>query len=137
MPGVGGPGGDGAVGGNASGGGIYVTSGSISVEQESGVTSNIAEAGDGGAGGAGGKCFLSARLAVNDAQAGNANGGGVYLASGNVLVTENSIVNNDAAQAGNGGNGGAGGLVARVMGWVKMAAVVEMRGVHPGVAFTY
>ena len=99
-------------GGNAYGGGLYSTSGTISVLASS-FKSNQARAGEGGQGGNGGAVSGSATgdagFGGNGGAGGNAAAGAIYLASGTLTVEAGSNVTTNGAIAGNGAVGGKGG----------------------------
>jgi hypothetical protein len=96
-------------GGSARGGGVYVGSGSVLVDDGSSVNSNLVEAGNGGAGGAGGSSFSQGGSGGTGAVGGSASGGGIYIGSGTAIISDDATVNRNSALAGLGGAGGAGG----------------------------
>ncbi len=83
--------GTGDVGGNAQGAGLYVSGGTVKINQCA-ISNNSATGGAGAAGGTGG----------------NGQGGGLYVASGTVAITNTTIGSNKAV-GGNGANGNPGG----------------------------
>jgi hypothetical protein len=126
-----GNGGDGGTGGSVYGGGIYTTSGTITIESNSEVIQNrVTAVGGGGAGGAGGAdsaksslvnpsggggtsssgstLFFVGAHGGNGGAGGNFGGGGIYNANGNVSVVTAAVVSNGITAPG-GGAGGAGG----------------------------
>ncbi|MBA2226883.1 beta strand repeat-containing protein [Thermogemmata fonticola] len=95
---------------NALGGGIYSSAGTVLIHSSQ-ILNNRAVGGAGGNGGAG----YTGSTAGNGGAGGNggsAFGGGIYAASGDVIVRQFSLVLSNAATAGLGGNGGAGGSVS-------------------------
>lgn len=115
--GIGGAGGAGGLGGWARGGGIYVGTGTLTINGSSNVIQNVAYGGfggDGGNGGAGSNPGGSGGGGSGGAggvggNAGAAGGGGIYVASGNITIDGSSHVDANIASAGIGGNGGNGG----------------------------
>ncbi len=118
--GAGGNGGRGGAGGAASGGGVYVAGGSLTLVNAT-LSGNQAIGGPGGAGGTGGTGGFGAatnslglpvgKTAGNGGsggQAGPGNGGGIFLAGGKVILYA-STLNANLAQGGKGGAGGVGG----------------------------
>jgi len=110
---VGGTGGAGGVGNNAKGGGIYLAGGTLSLFSDA-ISGNAALGGVGGAGGAGGGQGTESAPAVtggaggSGGQGGSAAGGGIYAASGTVLL-HNDVFGSNQAIGGAGGKGGTGG----------------------------
>ncbi len=128
---AGGSGGSGADGGGAFGGGLAVSSGTITLI-DSAVSSNTAGGGGGGAGGAGGQGWVGPNgyagktgqgepvngangFAGGDGGAGGpagaggeALGGGLYIVGGSLSVIDMAL-NDNQANAGAGGAGGGGG----------------------------
>ena len=130
--GGGGEGGHGGAGGAAKGGGLYLSAGSVTIDNSSiqadrasggsggvgglggaggdggdggnGGTDRIGDAAYGGAGGAGG----GGAKGGNGGAGGAAEGGGLYLSAGNVTI-DNSSIQADRASGGSGGVGGLGG----------------------------
>ncbi|MGA2497235.1 MAG: choice-of-anchor Q domain-containing protein, partial [Tepidisphaeraceae bacterium] len=118
--GPGGDGGPGTMGGAASAGGVYVAGGSLTLLNTT-LTSNQAIGGSGGLGGRGGTGGLgtgttSLGLPIGKTgghggtggHAGSGNGGGIFVAGGNVVLYAGTL-NANVAQGGHGGNGGTGG----------------------------
>ncbi len=118
-------GGTGAAAGAGSdglGGGIYVATGTVTLDHIQ-LTGNIAQGGNGGNGGNGGKAGAGGAsgpgglggAAGASGAAGNGRGGGLYSVSGdaftitNSLLSGNQAIGGNAGVAGNGGLGGAGG----------------------------
>ncbi|MCB9896013.1 MAG: hypothetical protein H6839_16385 [Planctomycetes bacterium] len=112
----GGNGGNGGNGIQASGGGLYVSSGTISLS-ECCVSGNSATGGAGGTGGQGGD-GSAAGSAVTSSGAGGSGGngggsglgggGGFFLANGSLTIV-NTTVSGNTASSGDGGGGGMGG----------------------------
>lgn len=110
----GGAGGFGGSGGGATGGGI-LNNGALTL-QGSTVSGNTAEGGSGGAGGGGGNGGEDSTFCTSGDGGGGGRGGfggvgkggGVFVASGTLTVT-NSTIDANAASGGPGGNGGRGG----------------------------
>ncbi len=106
----GGAGGAGGRGGSGAGGAIYVAGGVLAVHGGT-LGGDQAVGGAGGAGGAGGRGGSVGEpggSGGNGANAGQAYGGAIYLAHGQVSFSSASI-GSDVAQGGHGGRGGAGG----------------------------
>ncbi len=105
-------GGLGASGASAYGGGIYSTAGTITLNTTT-ISNNEALGGNGGAGGKGGNVTgTAAGSAASGGLGGNggdAFGGGIYMASGNLVMSTSSKLEDNTAVAGVGGAGGAGG----------------------------
>ncbi len=122
---TGGNGGNGGNGGSAAGGGIYLTGGGSLTLVNDTLASNIAQGGAGGAGGHGGNGY-STFFIFHSGNAGNggdgglggsAQGGGIYVALGNLSIYNTAMLYNEAV----GGAGGAGGGGGRG-GWWTYAA---------------
>jgi uncharacterized repeat protein (TIGR01451 family) len=106
-------GGHGGKGGAGSGGGVYVDGGSggggpvavstLTLTNDT-LSSNTATGGKGGNGGSGGRG--PSDVGGNGANGGDAHGGGLYIASGNIVLTNTLI--QDAVTAGTPGAGGSG-----------------------------
>jgi hypothetical protein len=97
-----------AIGGGALGGGLYLD-GTITIEKMV-VNSNVAQGGNGGAGGNGATAPASGSGQGGDGgNGGAADGGGIYLASGTMALTNCDITRNSAV-AGSGGAAGIGVL---------------------------
>jgi hypothetical protein len=100
--------GAGGAGGVASGGGMYVAAGTVTLNNDI-LSSNKAQGGVGGNGGVGG---ITAQFGVNGGAGGAggaggvASGGGMYVAAGTVTLTSDTLSSNQA----NGGGGGGGGV---------------------------
>ncbi len=100
----------------ASGGAIYLASGSLTLLNDT-VTENTARGGQGGDGGTGGGQGTKAAPAVTGGPGGaggaggSAAGGGIYAASGTIVLSDDSFISNQAmgGVGGNGGTGGSGG----------------------------
>jgi hypothetical protein len=113
---VGAKGSAGGTGKNASGGGIYLASGALSLFNDT-FSGNAARGGQGGAGGAGGGQGTKSAAAVTGGQGGaggqggSAAGGGIFAAGGTVLLDHASFKSNLAigGPGGTGGTGGSGG----------------------------
>ncbi len=113
---VGAAGSAGGNGKNAAGGGIYLASGTLSLFGDT-FSGNSARGGAGGAGGAGGGQGTKSAPAVTGGQGGaggqggSAAGGGIYAASGTLLVDHDAFKSNQAVggPGGTGGTGGSGG----------------------------
>ena len=113
----GGNGGSGGTGGHSSGGGLYVSSGTISLS-ECCVSGNSATSGAGGNGGQGGNGTAAGAATGSSVGAGGRGGGGTgsgagvgggfTLASG-ALTIVNCTVSGNTASSGDGGDGGMGG----------------------------
>ncbi len=89
-----GTGGLGGNGGNAEGGGLYISSGAVSFSMtQSSVTNNTA--GPGGDGGTGG-----GSVTTNAGPSGNAFGGGIYAAGGTTTISDSTIGLNTANPGG-------------------------------------
>ena len=101
---IGGLGGAGGAGGNGQGGGIYASSGGITINSAR-IANNFAGGGDGGDGGAGG---IGGGTGGNGGDAGDSHGGGIYVGTGSATLDTASIDNNTAGNSPNGGNAGAG-----------------------------
>lgn len=97
-------GGNGSGGGN--GGGIYQASGSLTINDSEFWENSAGDAGSGGAGAAGAS-GSSGGGGGYGATAGY--GGGIYIYSGTLTVTNVNFTDNRAGSGGNGGDGGAGG----------------------------
>jgi len=112
----------GTQGGTAQGAGIYVAAGSLTISNSS-IAMNTAQAGGGGRGGRGGAGRdgasgtaghptggngRSGRSGGAGGEGGQAQGGGIYVAAGSVLI-QNTTVTGNRVVGGNGGAGGAGG----------------------------
>jgi hypothetical protein len=99
VGGGGGGGSTGGAGGNAFGGGLYVAGGAVNISSTT-IAGNTAE---GGAGGVGALVpVFDGGYTYRDGAGGNALGGAVYVAAGQVAVTGVSL-NNNSAQGGPGG----------------------------------
>jgi hypothetical protein len=121
VGGSGGNGGPGGTGGTASGGGVYVAAGSITLV-DSTIAANLAAGGAGGTGGHGGTGgfgsghtnFLGLGTGKMGGQGGTGgqggagNGGGIHVAGGTVVLYADTLSANHA-QGGKGGAGGTGG----------------------------
>jgi hypothetical protein len=118
--GPGGVGGAGGAGGAASGGGVYVATGTLTLVTGT-LAGNQALGGSGGAGGHGGTGGFGAATGTlglpvgktggaggAGGQAGPGSGGGIYVAGGKVVLFANTTSGN-LAQGGKGGAGGTGG----------------------------
>jgi hypothetical protein len=92
-------------GANASGGGLYVAGGSVTLSNDT-LSGNNAQGGNGGQGG------NAAFGGGSGGSGGDATGGGLYVASGTVTLTNDTLSNNDAQ----GGNGAQGGTAAVIRG---------------------
>jgi hypothetical protein len=84
-------GGDGQVGGNGFGGGLYVDRGASVTVSASDISHNQADGGDGDDGG-------------------NGFGGGLYVAAGATVNVRASDISHNRADGGEGGDGGSDGL---------------------------
>ncbi len=97
-------------GGDGAGGGVYITNGSATLSRDL-LAGNMAEGGDGGTGSSGVRDRITSVTFVKTAgtggSGGNGSGGGLFVSSGSVTLTEDALINN-AAHGGNGGNGGNG-----------------------------
>jgi hypothetical protein len=111
---------NGAAGGNgadAAGGGLYVSNATVTLTSDT-FTGNTARGGSGGNAGNGGDAgapgAIYGAVGVNGGNGGAAgagaagSGGGLYVASGNLTLTNDSLSGNNA-RGGSGGNGGSGG----------------------------
>ena len=116
---AGAPGAEGAVGGhgkNASGGGIYLASGTLSLFNDI-FHGNFARGGKGGQGGTGGGQGTKSAKGVTGGQGGqggnggSAAGGAIYAAGGSVMLADDTFGSNQAVggPGGEGGTGGSGG----------------------------
>jgi hypothetical protein len=104
-----GAGGDGGSGGAASGGGINVGAGTVSIVNST-VSGNLAAGGTAGSGGDGADAWTSGGSADGDGGNGGVGGsgfgGGVLVATGTVTINNSTIANNTSS-ASAGGTGGA------------------------------
>jgi hypothetical protein len=107
--GLGGNGGDAGNGGSGSGGGIFVTSGDVTVDNVSFINNNVASGGVGLAGGAAGNGFSGGGNGGAGGIGGSATGGGILVTTGGVTINHGSSVDDNKASAFSGGNGGAAG----------------------------
>ena len=108
---IGANGGAGGSAGNVGGGGIYVKSGVVTVNHGH-VTENLISAGDGGNGGNGGNAkSFTAGIGGNAGAAASGEGGGVYVATGQVVLEKTGFVSTNEVRGGVGGTGGAGGII--------------------------
>ena len=115
IGGIGGEGGSGGQGGLAMGGAVYLDTGTWTIN-DSILDSNFGVGGDSARGGRGGRGGASPAhgVAENGANggfsemAGRAQGGGIFLAIGDVAINSTSITNN-FAEGGDGQSGGLGG----------------------------
>jgi len=118
--GPGGSGGPGGMGGAGSGGGIYVSSGSLTLVNAT-LAGNLATGGQGGLGGRGGSGGFGAgtltfglpvgKTAGNGGTGGaggSGHGGGILVAGGTVVLSADTL-NANIAAGGQGGKGGPGG----------------------------
>jgi hypothetical protein len=116
----GGSGGSGGAGGAGIGGGIYVSGGSLTLDQTT-LANNEALGGPGGIGGIGGTGGFGAAVTTFGiptpkqggtggvgGAGGAGNGGGIYAAGGTIAVYADTL-NANVAQGGKGGTGGSGG----------------------------
>jgi hypothetical protein len=117
IGGDGGAGGAGGVGGAASGVGIYVNGGAVTLTNDT-LSGNKAQGGTGGGGGNGGAVGNGvnppsyARGPGNpggSGSGGNAKGGGLYLVGGSVTHLTNTLIALDTVTAGSPGPGASGG----------------------------
>ena len=110
-----GPGSDGGIGGTAAGGGIYVAAGTVTVSNGTTLGSNQAVGGRGGQGGHGGEGGTTDYAFVYGAggtggTGGTADGGGLYVASGDVVLGDSSnTISRNTVTAGAGGDAGIAG----------------------------
>jgi hypothetical protein len=108
----GGQGGDGGDGGLASGGGLFLTSASATLTNDS-LESNKAVGGQGGGAGDGELAIVfDATIGGQGGQGGQGGdglGGGIMATINSTLTCTGSTLDYNLAAAGNGGNGGAGG----------------------------
>ena len=121
--GAGNPGIGGATGRNARGGGLYSTSGTITITAST-FTQNHAFGGDGGNGGDGAASGTPGGNGGDGGDGGDGEGGAIYLAAGDLTVAGSSVTSSSAVggaggsgglgggPGGDGGNGGAGGSAA-------------------------
>gem|GEM_PF-2757821 len=93
-------------GASASGGGLYVAGGSLSLINGTVIANNRALAGNGANGGSG----------ADGSTGGFAFGGGVYVASASSVALSDVTISTNFANGGNGGNGGSGGAGGQA-GW--------------------
>jgi hypothetical protein len=119
APGVGGTGGNGGNGGKARGGGFFLASGSLTLNNDT-ISGNLAQGGAGGIGGPGGAGytltsrydpFTAAHTGGAGGKGGNggvATGGAAYIANG-VLNLDGVVFQSNQAAGGAGGAGGHGG----------------------------
>jgi hypothetical protein len=113
----------GVPGRNARGGAIYLASGTLSLLDET-ILQDQARGGMGGQGGQGGGQGTKAAVAVTGGQGGSggdggsAAGGGIYAATGNVILG-NDVFDSNEAIGGPGGSGGAGGSGGKGSGGTK------------------
>ncbi len=112
------PGSNGGNGENGQGGAIYLAQGTLSLSGDV-ITGNVASGGAGGKGGTGGlgRGTKSTQAATGGAggdggTGGSAEGGGVYVAGGRLVVANVHFSGNQAigGAGGAGGSGGSGGL---------------------------
>ena len=108
-------GGSGGNGAEAQGGAIYVASGNLTLNDDT-ISDNVAKGGAGGNGGAGGSgkntktSLAQTGAAGGDGGAGGAAaGGGIYVAGGQLIVSDSTFSQNQAI-GGAGGIGGSGGI---------------------------
>jgi hypothetical protein len=109
----------GGAGGNAFGGGIYVAGGTASLTNVT-LSSNTAEGGYGGSGAMISIIELGFVFVSDGGPGGVGQGGGIYVASGTVTLSSDTLSSNTAQggfggggrPSGNGGNGFGGGLYA-------------------------
>jgi hypothetical protein len=113
---------NGGNGGNASGGGLYVAGGSVTLTGST-LSADTAQGGQGGRGEPTATIGHGGQVPGNGGNGGNASGGGLYVAGGSVTLTSVTL-SADTAQGGqggwgpvhrhggNGGNGFGGGLYA-------------------------
>jgi hypothetical protein len=85
-------------GGNAFGGALYVTGGTVTLNADT-LSSNTARGGKGGSG-----IQMPPGTSGPGGRGGNGFGAGVYVSSGTVALTSNTLLSN-SAQGGQGGNG--------------------------------
>jgi hypothetical protein len=105
-------GGNAGAGGNASGGGVYAAGGIVTIDHHSTITKNDAFAGVGGTGGVGGAATKTAGQGGSGSAGGaggNAEGGGVWINTGSVIVQGSAAVQSNDADGRNAAIGGAGG----------------------------
>ena len=103
------PGADGVNGGEARGGAIYTTSGTVNVTNST-LESNSASGGLGGSGGTGGISFGTVGAGGNGGNGGMALGGGLGVGTTAVAVNITStVVRSNSVTGGNGGSGGSAG----------------------------
>ena len=98
----------GGSGGTASGGGVFVSSGSLSVPVSGAISSNTATGGQGGAGGPGGTSMNTGPQGVGGT-GGLAYGGGVYFTDGNMAAIQSGAVASNTVTGGSGGAGNPAG----------------------------
>ncbi len=101
------PANSGKEGGSAYGGGLYVKSGTVTVDNTT-VSYNNAIGGSGGDGGDGISSYGSSLNGGSGGFGGFAAGGGLYVESGTVSIKNKSVLSNNNAVGGAGGNGGRG-----------------------------
>lgn len=109
-------GGRGGTGQNAKGGAIYLANGTLSLFDDT-FLQNDAAGGAGGIGGQGGGQGTNAAAAVTGGAGGHGGnggsgaGGGLYAASGHVILADDTYSSNQAVggPGGSGGSGGSGG----------------------------
>lgn len=113
-------GGDGGIGGRAYGGGLYVTEGSLTLQNDSSITlkndtlsGNVAQ---GGAGGNGGKGSDSNGSNGGNGGAGGAAAGGGFNAVGGNYSLINDTLSGNVTQGGEGGEGGDAGKHTSIAG---------------------
>ena len=113
-----GGGGSGGTGGNAAGGGVYIAGGTLILNSDVQVSTNIASAGYGGKGGAGGAAKIqdaAAGIGGLGGVGGEALGGGIAVGSGNVTISANSIVEKNVLIGASGGSAGVGGAGTKTL----------------------
>jgi hypothetical protein len=107
---LGGQGGGGGVGGAAQGGGIFISSPTVSLSTST-VSNNTVIGGNGGTGGNGHDGFSIAGSGGAGGDGGVGQGAGLYVSGGQATITNATIALN-AAIGGIGGTGGQGGNIA-------------------------
>jgi len=114
-PQAGGNGGNGGTGANATGGGIHAASGPVTINNNSKVILNTVNGGSGGDGGDGGSgtTVITGGNGGNGGTGGTARGGGVFIASGSLLLGGGSLLGNNTVEGGFGGDGGSGGSASQ------------------------
>jgi hypothetical protein len=104
APFVSGTGGNGGASGNAQGGAVYFTTGTLTIQSAT-LANNTVEAANGGAGGVGGADGDGG----DGGAGGHAQGGGLYINDGTIQIHTVSVEGNTVGGTAAGGNGGARG----------------------------